>query len=313
MSSAGSAAIAGPKLVDWDRLHVRDFGDVEYTFAALKNEMIRHYFFHRELDEKAVRHAQRKGRIRLKEAARHRLGKYLAPAQPARDGRQTPFQGNAIFYAQHATATCCRTCLEYWHNIPKGRELSGEEQAYCAALVDCFLDERLPGLAKMSIRVANMRRVSAAGVVSVCMTLARQQGSFDTRVDEPTSVETGKRSRAQAVSRSAADGMDPERTGIDARSTGMTSNGLLVCVSGKIGSGKTWTSVAIAKALGFGYASFGGYVRDRVVDRGGDPDCRELLQDVGQSLGRAERGIGFAGTCWAARGSFRAGTSCWTG
>ena len=150
-------------LVDWDRVHVRNFSDVAYTFAALKNEMIRHHFFHKEIDEGAIRHAQRKGRIQLKEAVRHRLNKYLAPAEPVRDGRQTPFEGNAIFYAQHATATCCRTCLEYWHDIPKGCELTIEERAYCAALVDCFLDERLPSLADKPIRVPNMRRASRNG------------------------------------------------------------------------------------------------------------------------------------------------------
>ena len=150
-------------LVDWDRVDVRDFGDVAYTFEALKHEMIRHHFFHREIDERAVRHAQRKGRIQLKQAARHRLAKYLVPAEPVRDGRQTPFEGNAIFYAQHATATCCRTCLEYWHNIPKGRALTAEERAYCAALVDCFLDERLSDLADKPIRVPNIRRAARNG------------------------------------------------------------------------------------------------------------------------------------------------------
>ena len=159
----GRCRYCGADLVDWDRLHVRNFGDVAYTFEALKNEMIRHHFFHKAIDEKAVRHAQRKGRILLKEAARHRLAKYLAPAEPARDGRQTPFEGNAIFYAQHATATCCRTCLEYWHDIPKGRQLSAEQRAYCAALVDCFLDERLPALADGPVRVPRTRRSPAAG------------------------------------------------------------------------------------------------------------------------------------------------------
>ena len=154
----GKCRYCGADLVDWDRVHVRDFSDVAYTFEALKHEMIRHHFFHNEIDERALRHAQRKGRALLKEAARHRLTKYLAPAAPFRDGRQTPFQGNAIFYAQHATATCCRTCLEYWHDIPKGRELNVEERAYCAALVDCYLDERLPQLAEGPIRVPNIRR-----------------------------------------------------------------------------------------------------------------------------------------------------------
>ena len=163
----GKCRYCGAELVDWDRLHVRDVGDVAYTFAALKNEMIRHYFFHKEIDEKALRHAQRKGRILLKQAVRYRLAKYLAPAEPARDGRQTPLEGNAIFYAQHATATCCRTCLEYWHDIPKGQELSTEERAYCVALVYCFLDERLPELADRPIRVSNMRRVGAVAVGTV--------------------------------------------------------------------------------------------------------------------------------------------------
>ena len=78
----GKCRYCGADLVDWNRLHVRDFGDVEYTFDALKNEMNRHYFFHREFYERAVRHAQRKGRTQLKEAARRRLTKYLYPAQP---------------------------------------------------------------------------------------------------------------------------------------------------------------------------------------------------------------------------------------
>jgi hypothetical protein len=105
-----------------------------------------------------MRHAQRKGRIQLKEAARDRLRKYLAPADPPRDGRQTPFEGNAIYYAQHATATCCRTCLEYWHDIPKGRPLTAREIDYCAVLVDLFLDEKLPNLADDPIKVPPRRR-----------------------------------------------------------------------------------------------------------------------------------------------------------
>ena len=64
----------------------------------------------------------------------------------------------------------------------------------------------------------------------------------------------------------------------------MTPKGLLVCFSGKMGSGKTSTSIAVANALACGYASFGGYLRDLVVNRGGDPDCRQTLQDLGQHL-----------------------------
>ncbi len=151
----GKCRYRGANLVDRVRLHTRNSGDVEYTFAALKNELIRHYFSHCEPDERAVRHAQRKGRIQFKEAALHRLTKYIAPAQPVRDGRQTRLEGNAIYYVRHATATCCRTCLEYWHNIPKGRELTAKEQEYCSGLMDCFIDDWMPELADLPNKVPN--------------------------------------------------------------------------------------------------------------------------------------------------------------
>lgn len=154
----GKCRACGADLIDWNRVHRRDTTDVAHTFAALKRELIRHHFFHRPVDDGAMRHAQRKGRIQLKEAARHRLRKYLGPAKPPRDGRQTPFEGNAIYYAQHATATCCRTCLEYWHDIPKGRPLTTQELEYFAALVDLFLDEKLPELADQPIKVLPRRR-----------------------------------------------------------------------------------------------------------------------------------------------------------
>ena len=154
----GKCRECGADLVDWDRVHERDIGDAQNTFKALQYELIRHHFFHKEIDDTAVRHAQRKGRINLDEAARHRLQKYLAPANPSRDGRQTPFEGNSIYYAQHATATCCRTCLEYWHKIPKGRELTNQELEYCLQLVKLFLDKRLPDLQDNPVRVARRPR-----------------------------------------------------------------------------------------------------------------------------------------------------------
>lgn len=153
----GRCRACGADLVDWERLHRRDTADAAHTFSALQRELIRHHFFHRPVDETAMRHARRKGRVLLKQAARDRLRKYLAPAEPPRDGRQTPLEGNAIYYAQHATATCCRTCLEYWHDIPKGRALTPQELDYCATLVDLFLDEKLPDIANAPIKVPRRR------------------------------------------------------------------------------------------------------------------------------------------------------------
>lgn len=63
----------------------------------------------------------------------------LAPAEPANDGRQTPMRGHPVFIAQHATATCCRSCLAKWHRIPAGRPLDAEEQAHVLAVIESWL------------------------------------------------------------------------------------------------------------------------------------------------------------------------------
>jgi hypothetical protein len=160
----GKCRACGAELVDWRRIHRRNIRDAAYTFEALRHELIRHYFFHKELDEAAVAHARRKGRSKLSEAARTRLEKYLAPTEPPRDGRQTPFQGNAIYYAQHATACCCRTCLAYWHDIPKGRALTEAELQYCEALVDLYLRQRLPALKDEPEKVPPRRHPNAGTV-----------------------------------------------------------------------------------------------------------------------------------------------------
>lgn len=150
-------------LVDWDRVHRRSLKDVRYTFKALKHELIRHHHFVKDIDDGAVRHARRKGRIELVEAARVRVERYLAPAAPPRDGYQTPFEGNAIFYAQHATACCCRTCLAYWHDIPKGRDLTEGEVEYCVALLELYFEQRLPKLKDEPEKVSPRRRPKGLG------------------------------------------------------------------------------------------------------------------------------------------------------
>lgn len=73
------------------------------------------------------------------------------------DAAQTPFGGNAIYYAQHATATCCRTCLDDWHDIPRGRSLTAEEFDYCTTPVNLFLDRKLPELIDEPIKVPRRR------------------------------------------------------------------------------------------------------------------------------------------------------------
>ena len=59
----------------------------------------------------------------------------IAPAFPKNDGKQTPMKNHPVFIAQHATATCCRQCLQKWHGIEKGRALSEAEIYFIVALI----------------------------------------------------------------------------------------------------------------------------------------------------------------------------------
>jgi hypothetical protein len=122
--------------------------------------MIRHHYWHVDFDQRALNYAIRKGRIELHAAAEKRVRQAIGPAQPAFDGRQTSMSGNPLHYAQHATATCCRKCVEYWHGIPQGNELTEEQIAYCAGLVRKFIAERLPDLAEHGAKVSPIRRTS---------------------------------------------------------------------------------------------------------------------------------------------------------
>src|SRR5262245_12034807 len=107
-NQAGRCRACGVELVDWSRVHLCQTADIQYTFAALRYELIRHHFWHIDIDEKAVLHARRKGKAGMRLAAEKRIRASVGAAEPSYDGRQTPMQGNAIYYAQHAVAACCR-------------------------------------------------------------------------------------------------------------------------------------------------------------------------------------------------------------
>ena len=154
----GQCRSCGAELVDWERVRRRDVADAAFTFAALKRELIRHHYWHKTIDEEAELHARRKGRIKLREAVAKHLQKAVGQAEPFRDGWQTPAKGRVVYYAQHALACCCRKCLEYWHGIPKGTELTSEQIDYFTDLVMMFIDERMPGLTEEGEKIPPRRR-----------------------------------------------------------------------------------------------------------------------------------------------------------
>lgn len=112
---------------------MRDFDEL---FAALARSDFRRRF---RLVGKDAEYARRRSGAELLQHARDFIRRRLAPAAIPNDGRQTPMRGHPVFVAQHATATCCRGCLEKWHRIPAGRALTEEEQAYVVGVIGQWL------------------------------------------------------------------------------------------------------------------------------------------------------------------------------
>jgi hypothetical protein len=164
-NQVGNCRACGIDLIDWDRVHKRDLSDARWVSQQLEKEFIRHHFWHRPIDARAEYHARRKGRSGMKAAVKKRLATSIGIAEPAYDGRQTPMDGNIIYYAQHATACCCRKCLEYWHNMEKGKELSHKQLAYLEELVQLYIDKRMPKLTVDGERLpGSLRRFEEAGL-----------------------------------------------------------------------------------------------------------------------------------------------------
>jgi hypothetical protein len=134
-------------LVDWERVHERDPGDFAYLRSALDRELIRHVFWELALPEHVRTLAEM-----LERSVRNRVG----PPAPSiyRDGTQTPFPNSSdariYHYGQHATGTCCRQCLAYWHGIAAEVSLGKKELDYATGLVWRYVDEKLEEETKKS-------------------------------------------------------------------------------------------------------------------------------------------------------------------
>ena len=102
------------------------------VFERLKESKFRSRF---RLGDKERAYLAEKGTGALAAHARDIVAKRLAPAAPANDGKQTPMRGHPVFIAQHATATCCRSCLAKWHGIEAGREMDAAEQGHAVAAI----------------------------------------------------------------------------------------------------------------------------------------------------------------------------------
>lgn len=145
----GKCRDCGTDVVDWGRVHERNLADVANTFSALENETWRAHMMHvdvpAKVQELALRVPPEELRARTVRALRSALRK--PKSQQFRDGMQTPRENSSSariqHYAQHATATCCRQCLDYWHGVDVEAHLTDQDWDYVAALCWEYIDRRI--------------------------------------------------------------------------------------------------------------------------------------------------------------------------
>ncbi len=101
-------------------------------FLRLSKSKFRSSF---KLKEKDILYIKEKGLDKIKSHAYDFVTKRLKDITKVNDGKQTPMKGHPVFISQHATATCCRTCLEKWHKIDKNKILTDNEIEYIVNII----------------------------------------------------------------------------------------------------------------------------------------------------------------------------------
>ncbi|WP_250473744.1 DUF4186 domain-containing protein [Caballeronia sp. GAFFF1] len=110
--------------------------NLDAVFDALAKSAFRRRF---ALGVREGRYLRERGVETVVAQAHELIAKRLAPQAPLNDGKQTPFRGHPVFIAQHATATCCRTCLAKWHGIAAGKVLDDAERQHVVDAIERWL------------------------------------------------------------------------------------------------------------------------------------------------------------------------------
>lgn len=95
------------------------------------------------LKEKDKAYVREKGLDTIRSHAQDFVRERLAPAIIPNDGKQTPMHGHPVFLAQHACACCCRGCLNKWYRVPKGTELTEQQQRKIVNLLIAWIERQM--------------------------------------------------------------------------------------------------------------------------------------------------------------------------
>ena len=113
---------------------------IPQTLESLKKSTFRSKF---KLSSKDQQYIQDKGINTIRQHAIDFIKTRIAPQYPKNDGKQTPMKAHPVFIAQHATATCCRGCIQKWHRIKKGKELSDQEIHFLLGLIMRWIEGQI--------------------------------------------------------------------------------------------------------------------------------------------------------------------------
>ena len=113
---------------------------VEYILERLAKLKFRSKF---KLKTQDIEYIKEKGIDIIRLHATDFIKNRVAPADIPNDGKQTPMRGHPVFIAQHATACCCRGCVEQWHKFPKRRKLTEQEQNYLVDVIIGLINKQL--------------------------------------------------------------------------------------------------------------------------------------------------------------------------
>lgn len=93
-----------------------------------------------KLKSKDIEYINKIGLDKIKSHAYDFVSKRLKDVSKVNDGKQTPTHGHPVFVAQHATATCCRGCLEKWHKIDKNKILDDKDIDYIVSVIMVWIN-----------------------------------------------------------------------------------------------------------------------------------------------------------------------------
>lgn len=110
---------------------------IDAALDKLEKSRFRSSFY---LTKKELAYLNEKGFQTVRSHAEDFVRQKLAPAEPINDGKQTPMHGHPVFKAMHACGCCCRGCLEKWYRVPKGVELSEEQQQKIVNLLMAWIE-----------------------------------------------------------------------------------------------------------------------------------------------------------------------------